>query len=131
MVILQPWLALSLALLPSVAQTKQPKAIHIRVCEVYKVEAELKARTKSKYLDAKVSCQVTKKKCGRNWRGAQRRVWSCTVVPTKPCRASVCARSDVTATAKAVIKCRKPSCSCLKTVERCSRKARIFDCECP
>ena len=108
----------------------------VNICELYETVAVLKAK-KETQVDASCRCKVSAKTCGKNWRGAQKKIFVCACGLPGTCAVDTCSLSDVTATAKATALCKKTSCSCVQSEETvCAegilgQKSHPYRCECP
>ena len=113
-----------------------PKSKQISICELYESVALVKAK-KETQIDASCTCEVTRETCGKNWRGAQKKVFQCACTLPGGCQVNTCSLSDMTATAKATTLCKKTSCSCVKQSESiCAegilgQKSHPYQCDCP
>ena len=93
------------------------RVVPTRVCALYEVGAIGAAKAKVG-LDATCKCAATKDVCKRNWRGAKKRWHDCTCDKPPRCDVEVCSRVQAFAVGKALIACKKPSCSCHRVERR-------------
>lgn len=91
--------------------TGKTKVVPARVCALYELGAVSAAKAEVG-LDATCECSATKATCKRNWRGAQKRWHNCTCKKPPRCDVTICSRVQAFAVAKALVACKKPSCSC-------------------
>ena len=108
----------------------------VNVCELYETVAVLKAKKETQF-DASCRCKVSAETCGKNWRGAQKKIFVCACDLPGSCVVDTCSLSDVTATAKATALCKKTSCSCVQRGDAvCAegilgQQSHPYHCECP
>ena len=108
----------------------------VEICELYETVAVMKAKKKTQ-IDASCLCEVTHKQCGKNWRGAQKKVFECACSLPGSCQVNTCSLSDITATAKSTTLCKKTSCSCVKQGDSVCAKGVLgqssnpYVCDCP
>ena len=117
-------------------QFETPQAKEINVCELYESLAVIKAKAETQ-IDSSCACELTTETCGKNWRGAQKKVFKCRCALPGACRVNTCSISDITATAKATKLCKKTTCSCVPQGETSCAKSFLgkrstpFACHCP
>lgn len=97
--------------------TGKPKVMPARVCALYELGAVAAAKA-DVGLDATCKCAATKDACQRNWRGAQKRWHDCTCDKPPRCDVDICSRVQAVAVGKALMACKKPSCSCHRLEKR-------------
>lgn len=108
----------------------------VKICDLYETLAKLKAKAETQ-ADASCECTATEELCEKNWRGAQKRYFACQCTLPGSCEVSTCSYSDVTATARATVACKKSSCSCIaRSGQRCGedfakQTPEVYDCSCP
>ena len=113
-----------------------PSKTTVEICELYEAVAVVKAK-KETQIDASCLCEVTDKYCGKNWRGAQKKLFVCACSLPGSCQVDTCSLSDITATAKATTLCKKASCSCVKQSDAvCAagilgQASNPYICDCP
>lgn len=112
------------------------QAVDVKVCELYESLATVKATAETQ-IDAKCTCALTAETCGKNWRGAQKKVFKCSCQLPSGCQVNACSLSDITATAKATKLCKKTTCSCVKAGQApCApnflgKQSLPYKCDCP
>jgi hypothetical protein len=115
---------------------ESPKTQELSICELYETVAVLKAK-KETQIDASCACKVSDEVCGKNWRGAHKKIFRCACSLPQGCKVNTCSLSDITATTKATALCKKTSCSCIKQSEAiCAeellgQKSHPYSCDCP
>ena len=108
----------------------------VNICELYETVAKIKAK-KETQVDASCRCKVSAETCGKNWRGAQKKIFVCACDLPGSCVVDTCSLSDVIATAKATALCKKTSCSCIRRGDAvCAegilgQQSHPYHCECP
>ncbi len=106
----------------------------VSVCAVTETTAEVEA-IRLTGLDASCDCTSKGTQCDRTWlRNAKKYNYTCECNKRPQCVTELCSWNEGLAVGRAMVECKKPSCSCY-SLKHCgsseTSRDRLFRCECP